>query len=308
MIPHTYTTALHSALVILISFHSSHSCAEWKIVNPPIVFGQTARLSCLVELKTNNYSTPTWTGGANYSTIAFHGSTADKKKYRVTNIHRNDRFESVLEIFNFRESDVNCDYSCSFGFHENRKRLRLTEEHFVFPIEPKTTTVLSTMRNGHLDIILELRKVYPVPKCQVLLNEEEVTNRVKTHVRMNGIFYSMNETLHHFGNHEACSVLLTISCNMGVKNFSVYKKALNTCTGVTVTANKEHPRSTDSNVYGGSIAVVILFLICAVALVAISKYSKLKEILCCRLSWREENIEREIPLMVQASKQNSSSN
>lgn len=84
-----------------------------------------------MELKTNNHSTPTWTGGANYSTIAFHGSTADKNKYRVTNIHRNDQFESVLEIFTFGENDVNCDYSCSFGFHENRRRLRLTNENFI---------------------------------------------------------------------------------------------------------------------------------------------------------------------------------
>lgn len=105
--------------------------AEWNIVNPPIVFGQTARLSCLVEFKTSNYSTPTWTGGPNYSTISFHGSTADKKKYRVTIIHGDDQFESVLEIFDFGESDVNCDYSCSFGFHENRKMLGLTEKHFV---------------------------------------------------------------------------------------------------------------------------------------------------------------------------------
>lgn len=90
-----------------------------------------ARLSCLVEPSTKNLSTPTWTGGANYSLISFHDSTANKNKYRVINTISNNHFESVLEISDFSESDVNCDYSCSFGFHENRKRLGLTEEDFV---------------------------------------------------------------------------------------------------------------------------------------------------------------------------------
>lgn len=71
--------------------------------------------------------------------------------------------------------------------------------------------------------------------------------------------------------------------------------------GVKVTTNKKHTRSTDSNVLGGSIVVVILALICIVALVAISKYTKLKEIFCCNLSRSRENTERGIPLIVQAS-------
>lgn len=70
-----------------------------------------------------------------------------------------------------------------------------------------------------------------------------------------------------------------------------------------MTANKEHTSSTDSSVLGGSIAVVILVLICAVALVAISKYTKLKELLCCKVSWSVAETEKGIPLMVKASKQ-----
>ncbi|OPL33311.1 hypothetical protein AM593_04380, partial [Mytilus galloprovincialis] len=198
-------------------------------------------LSCLVELKTSNHSTPTWTGGANYSTIAFHG----------------------------------------------------------IPIEPKSTTVLSTLRNGHLDIIFELRKVYPVPKCQVLFNEEKVTNRVKTHVGMNEMFYFMNETLHHFLSHGVCTGHVTLSCNMGVKHFSVYKKMLNTCTGVPVTTKEEKSVCSESVVVDGTIACVLLFLFCIVALVAISKYRNIKDVICCNVTWKGETITAIVPIATQ---------
>lgn len=106
---------------------------QWTIVDPPIVFGETAKLYCQTILPRNNYSTPTWTGGANFSLISFHGSTTKyhEKKYRVTNRQGNDKFESVLEIFNFSESDVNCDYSSSIGIHDFKKKLRLTDQNFL---------------------------------------------------------------------------------------------------------------------------------------------------------------------------------
>ncbi|CAC5409893.1 unnamed protein product [Mytilus coruscus] len=272
------------------------SVVEWTIVEPPIVFGKTARLYCKIEIQTN--STPTWTGGANFSLISFHGSTTKyyEKKYRVTNRQGNDKFESVLEIFNFSESDVNCDYSCSFGLYDFKKKLRLADKSFIYPIEQKTTTVLSTLRNGYLDVTLELRKVYPVPKCKVHLNEEEVTNRLKTSVWMNGIFYYMTETLHHYFNDETCTGNLTISCDVGVKRYSVHQNTLNTCTGVTKEENKKHIPflSIEWTVVGGIIAVIITSFVCIVALVVLSKHGKLQDVMCCKVSWSGESNESDI--------------
>lgn len=68
--------------------------------------------------------------------------------------------------------------------------------------------------------------------CLFFSQETEVTNRLKTHVRMNGIFYSMNESLHHYLKDNACNGHVTISCYMGVKHFSVYNKIFNTCPGI----------------------------------------------------------------------------
>jgi len=33
-----------------------------------------------------------------------------------------------------------------------------------------TTTVLASFRNGYLDVILKISKVYPIPKCTMMFN------------------------------------------------------------------------------------------------------------------------------------------
>jgi hypothetical protein len=33
-----------------------------------------------------------------------------------------------------------------------------------------TTTVLASFRNGYLDVIMKISKVYPIPKCTIMFN------------------------------------------------------------------------------------------------------------------------------------------
>ena len=101
------------------------------IVNPPIIFGKTAQLSCgTPHIRSNTHNVTSWLGGKDYSTLTFTGGTADPKKYAENRKWHRSKFESILQIYKFDEEDVNVDYSCSISGDENRKRLSLASEMF----------------------------------------------------------------------------------------------------------------------------------------------------------------------------------
>ena len=106
---------------------------EWTIVDPPIIFGKRAELSCATvkpNISSSTHNVAYWLGGKDYSTLTYNGYTADPIKYaEIRRWHRN-KFESILQIYKFDEMDVNVDYSCSIGSLENRKRLLLVPDEF----------------------------------------------------------------------------------------------------------------------------------------------------------------------------------
>ena len=103
------------------------------IANPPIIFGQTAQLSCVTvtpNISYNTHNVTAWLGGKNFSTLAYIGGTSDPGKYGEIRKFQARNIESILEIYKFDEKDVNVDYSCSIGGHENRKKLSLAPDKF----------------------------------------------------------------------------------------------------------------------------------------------------------------------------------
>ena len=103
------------------------------IANPPIIFGKTAQLVCVTVTPNISYTThnlTSWLGGKYFSTLTYTGGTADPRKYAEIRRWHRSKFESILQIYKFDEMDVNVDYSCSIGGHENRKRLPLTSDKF----------------------------------------------------------------------------------------------------------------------------------------------------------------------------------
>ena len=103
------------------------------IANPPIIFGNTAELSCATvtpNISSNSHNVTSWLGGKDYSTLTFTGGTADPKKYAEIRKWHRSKLESILQIYKFDEMDVNVDYSCSIGGDENRNRLSLASEMF----------------------------------------------------------------------------------------------------------------------------------------------------------------------------------
>jgi hypothetical protein len=106
---------------------------EWIIVNPPIIFGETAQLLCSLvtsNISSNAHSVTSWLGGKNCSTLAFSGGTVDPKKYAEIRRWHGSKLETILQIHKFDEDDVNVNYSCSIGGCENRNTLSLTPDKF----------------------------------------------------------------------------------------------------------------------------------------------------------------------------------
>ena len=104
---------------------------EWMIANPPIIFGKTAQLSCSpVTRSTTRHNITSWLGGKDYSILIYNGGTFDPRRYAEIQRWHKSKFESILQIYNFDEMDVNVNYSCSIGGCENRKRLSLTPDKF----------------------------------------------------------------------------------------------------------------------------------------------------------------------------------
>lgn len=78
-----------------------------------------------------------------------------------------------------------------------------------------------------------------------------------------------------------------------------------------VTKNRKHISyiTIEWSVVGGIIAVIILFCVCLVALVVLSKHGKLKDLVCCKVSWGGESNDGDIRTifnqMVMMSKKSS---
>ena len=106
---------------------------EWMIVNPPIIFGKTVQLLCSpftsrIIFTANNITS--WSGGKNYAVLTYDGVTADPMKYTEIRSWHRSKFESILQIYHFDETDVNVNYTCSIGSCENSKMLSLTPDKF----------------------------------------------------------------------------------------------------------------------------------------------------------------------------------
>ena len=107
---------------ILVFVGQSTACVEWMIANPPIIFGKTAQLSCSpVTRSTTRHNITSWLGGKDYSILIYNGGTFDPRRYAEIRRWHRSKFESILQIYNFDEMDVNVNYSCSIGGCENRK-------------------------------------------------------------------------------------------------------------------------------------------------------------------------------------------
>ena len=276
---------LHVLLPAILAFvGQSTPCVEWMIVNPPIIFGKTAQLSCVTVtpyISSNGNTVTSWLGGKDYSTLTYTGGTADPTKYAEIRRWSRSKFESILQIYKFDEMDVNVDYSCSIGGDENRKTLSLASDKFEYHPDKDTTTVLGSFRNGYLDVIVKIFKVYPIPRCTIMFNENIISRRLTTKTSVNGIFYMVIERVEHY--FDVCSGQLIVTCVVGKTEITIHQESFNRCTKT----KKESPEHNENLIFSISVGVPF-FAILVIGMCCLVKYGKLRKVLCCSVSWRRE--------------------
>ena len=270
---------------VLVFIGQSTACVEWMILNPPIIFGKTAQLLCSPgtrKISSNAHNVTSWLGGKHCSTLATNGGTADPRKYaEIRRLHRS-KFESILQIYKFDEMDVNVNYSCSIGGCENRKSLSLTPDMFEYHPDKDTTRVLTSFRNGYLDVIVKIKKVYPKPKCIIMFNENIISRQLTTKTSVNGIFYMVVVEVDQLYV-DVCSGQLIVTCVVGKTEIPIYQETFNRCTKT----KKESPE--DISYSDMSIIIVLLvFTILAMVVACITRYIHSKNVICCRQSRGKE--------------------
>jgi hypothetical protein len=89
-----------------------------------IVFGSTIHLLCTLDdsLDLNNGRSWQWSGGSENKVLSLDGHSSDPNKYKEDVISTR---QFRLRIFNTSEADVNCYYTCVYGFKFDKKMLDL---------------------------------------------------------------------------------------------------------------------------------------------------------------------------------------
>ena len=262
---------------VLMFVGQSTACVEWMIADPPIIFGKTAQLSCATVTPNISYIThnvTSWLGGEDSSTLTHNDVNADTSKYAEIRKWQRGKFESILQIFKFDEKDVNVDYSCSIGGHENRKKLSLESDKFEYHPDKDTTTVLAHLRNGYLDVIVKILKVYPIPKCTIMYNDNIISQRLTTKTRVNGIFYMVVEEVEH--QVDVCSGQLIVTCVVGKTEIPIHQESFNRCTKT----KEESPEQSCNWII--SINAALLLFVIVIGTLCFAKYGKLKTVPCVR--------------------------
>ena len=157
----------------------------------------------------------------------------------------------------------------------------MAPDKFEYHPDKGTTTVLTSFRNGYLDVIVKIFKVYPIPKCTIMFNENIISRRITTKTSVNGIFYKVVERVEHY--FDVCSGQLIVTCVVGKTEIPIHQESFNRCIK-TKEQSPEYRYNFIISVSGG----VLLFAILVIGMGCLAKYGKLETVLCCSVSWRGE--------------------
>ncbi|CAC5397107.1 unnamed protein product [Mytilus coruscus] len=171
-----------------------------EFLSKPVIFGETAKLSCTVnttKVVRDNSDSRSWKGGPLNALMCRDGVCTDHRKYQEKIVK--DQHQVILEIHNFSESDVDCDYSCMFGAKSTRRTFQLNERDYAF--------------HPTKDMIIGINFV----------------NRTNISNEKNGKLYSTSINLEHRFRSDFCSGETFVSCHIGTKHIEVHRKRFHTC-------------------------------------------------------------------------------
>lgn len=200
----------------------------WSLKTNPAVFGKDVVLECLLPSSTccDRY-TRRWLGGKNLHLLVMDGTSSEPIKY--SELLDKETRSSKLTIHRLDSKDVNIPYQCIYGFSKDVKILNMTEDRFEkYPVEPIDVNI--TVENGNvLQVSADLKPVFPQPKCNASVDEEDISESLRVSQIMKDLFYEVIIHIRYTSTSSICENLLNITCQIGTNMLEIKRNI--TCRG-----------------------------------------------------------------------------
>lgn len=208
----------------------------WKVQTFPIIIGEDVVIKCIVSEDTclNNH-TKQWTGGPGYKLIGINGYTTNNSKYGMK-VHQSSlSFE--LTVKNFSISDSNNIYTCLCGKAHYTDMLMLnTSGHMYVPLDDDIIDN-SYLKYPIIHINVTILKVYPVPTCVLIYNDQTKPLGASENAEDHDSFYKIEyKDLTYV--YEQCNITWLLNCTLGNMSFHTDDQQSDTCKLVHDTDDK----------------------------------------------------------------------
>lgn len=105
-------------------------CLVYWELKTPVVFGDSATLTCIVDQDNNCDSAATrrWDGGRNNTILMLNGHSTNASKYNEVADEPCHNFSLIIMDFGMNDFT---DYKCTFEFQTSRQTLTLDARYFI---------------------------------------------------------------------------------------------------------------------------------------------------------------------------------
>lgn len=254
---------IHVHFLLILLMHGISANVKWEVIEKQIEIGKPLNLECTASNTMQNVSRR-WTGGAKNRLLCFNGVTTNPQKYKE---YKESVSKYTLQIKETTEDDLDCPYSCRFGFQSDEKILYVTEENFNYLPNENTTEKEYSFNKENYTLHLEFKKVYPEPVCKIQ-TKDTVRNLTKVKGSKGRIFYHITyheeskESLH------ACGRDLVVKCTIGQQLHTVNFPNDLRCTEL------DESKSTTTIIIATIVTVSLLAVACVICIVVYFIYSK----------------------------------
>lgn len=233
--------------------HRTSANVKWKLKESQIKIGKPLNLECTASSNTMQNVSRRWTGGVKNRLLCFNGVTTNPQKYKE---YEETTRKYTLRIKETTEDDLDCPYSCRFGFQSDEKILYVTEDNFNYLPDENTTQIEYSFNKENYTLHLEFKKVFPEPVCKIQ-KKDTVRNLTKVKGSKGRIFYHVTYQVESRESLHACGSDLEIECTIGKKSHNINFSNDLSCTALDEVKSTISDIKIAGIVLGLSVAVVI---------------------------------------------------
>ncbi|CAG2207608.1 unnamed protein product [Mytilus edulis] len=205
------TVTVISICVFLL--HMATTQVILELADDMIELGSDLKLKCTILNDIALDKSREWRGGKDNKLLCYDSVTIDPQKYKEERISTTAYELTVKKV---SENDLQCPYSCRFGFDIDEKFLDINEKNFIHMPDKNAVHFDYKQQNGTFILSFELHKVFPKPVCNVIINGVNrnltVADKSKSRVLLNVTYrLESDKPLHN------CWEPINITCLIGQK-------------------------------------------------------------------------------------------